>query len=188
MLENIDDSIFVELDERPEDEKSFPHLRYDRQKRLENAPNEVKLLHSPDYIKRQSMFSCIWSNKGHRFIFIAIILLASLNLGIYFYDYSARSAHLNGVKIELKSFEYEGSILVNVVFLENKKIKSSPLEMNVMLKAFNKEGEEAYESKASGIYIGSTLMLHFKIEEKNIKNIKAIIENNGKMLSLSSKV
>lgn len=188
MLENIDDELFVELEEKGKNSEDILHLRYNRQKRLENAPEEVKLLHSSKYIKRQSLFSCIWNNRGHRFIFMAIILLSALNLGLYFYNYNESHGKINGVKVEIQPFQYNNELLVNVIFHENKQIEEDGREINVILKAFNKKGEEIYASKALCIYIGARLISHFKIEGKDVGKIEATILDNKKILILKSKV
>lgn len=179
-----DDDLFVEINESYGDSDSI-ELRYSRERRLQNAPHSVKLLHSPDYIKKQSFFSSVWTNKGHRFIFIAVLILASVNLGLFFYYYSSTSGKIEGIKVQMETFQYNGDILVNVVFNESKTLQK---DVKVYARSFNGKGDETYFAESQGIYIGNKLILHFKIENKCIKKIETIVLIDKKVLTLSKKI
>ena len=186
MIES-DDELFVELDENYKESLSFD-MRYDRQKRLENAPSNVRLLHSPDYIKKQSFFSCILNNKGHKFVFIAIAILTLLNLGLYFYHYSSSTGKIDGIKVELDSFSYNGELLVNIVFYENEKLYNEKKDVRVLLKAYNGQKEEVCIKEGSGVYMGQRVMLHFNINEKNVKKLEATVTVGTKVMKISKKI
>ena len=181
----MQDDLFVEIDESYQNNSNI-ELRYNRERRLENAPDSVKLLHLPNYIKRQSFFSSIWSNKGHRFIFIAILILVFLNLSLFFYYYSSSSGKIAGIKVEMETFEYNNDTLVNVVF--NAKEDKNQKNIRVYIKGLSSKGEEIYFAERNGIYIGAKLILHFKIENKNIKKVETIILVDEKVLSLSKSI
>ncbi|MGP1439082.1 MAG: hypothetical protein ACTTKH_08435 [Treponema sp.] len=178
------DDLFVEMEE------SYQgiDLRYSRERRLKDAPEAVKLMHSPDYIKRQSCFASIWHNRGHRFIFIAILILSALNIGLFLYYYSSSSGKISGVKVEIDTFQYGSDLLINLVFYENKNKVNIEKNVKAYTKAFNAKGEEVSFLETQGIYIGSKLILHFKMENKGIKKIEAIILMDEKVLSLSKRI
>ena len=180
----MQDDLFVEINESYEDSNNV-ELRYSRERRLKNAPDTVELLHSPDYIKKQSFFSSIWTNKGHRFIFIAILILASLNLGLFFYHYSSSSGKIEGINVQMETFQYNGDILVNVVFSES---NTPQKDVKVYARSFNGKGDETYFAETQGIYIGHKLILHFKIENNDIKKIETIVLMDKKVLTLSKKI
>ena len=184
---NNDDGLFVELEENYKEESNL-NMRYDRQKRLENAPPNVRLLHSKGYIKKQSFLASIMSNKGHKFIFMAIAILTLLNLGLYFYYYSSKSGKIDGIKVELDSFFYNGELLVNAVFYENEKLYNETKDINVLLKAYDGQKTEICVKEKSGVYMGQRVMLHFNLVEKNIKRVDATIKVNNKVMQLSKKI
>ena len=181
----MSDDLFVEINESYNENNNSFELRYNRERRLENAPEGVKLLHSPDYIKRQSFFASIWSNKGHRFIFIAIIILASLNLSLFFYYYSSSSGKIDGIKVEMETFQYDEDVLINVIFSEG---KPEEKDLKVYAKSFNAKGEEIGLAQTQGIYIGAKLILHLKLENKDVEKVETIILANKKVLTLSKKI
>ena len=178
------DDFFIKIEEAYQD--SNIELRYNRERRLENAPETVKLLHSPDYIKRQSFFASIWTNKGHRFIFMAILILVLLNLSLFFYYYSSSSGKINGIQVEMETFQYNGDVLLNVVFSESK--NTSQKDVEVYTRAFNAKGEEVSFDEARGIYIGVKLILHFKMENNGIKKLETTVLIDKKVLTLSKRV
>lgn len=180
----MSDDLFVELNEYCEDNSTI-ELRYNRERRLKNAPDSVKLLHSPDYIKKQSFFASIWSNKGHRFIFIAIIILVSLNASLFFFYYGSNSGRIGGIKVQLETFQYNGDILVNVVFNES---KTPQKEIKVYARGLNSKGDELSFSETQGIYIGAKLILHFKIENKDVKKVETTVLLDKKVLTLSKRI
>jgi len=184
---NNDDELFVELEENYKEDSSL-NMRYDRQKRLENAPSRVRLLHSQDYVKKQSFLASIMSNKGHKFIFIAIAILTLLNLGLYFYYYSAKSGKIDGIDVVLDSFFYNEELLVNAVFYENEKLYNEKKDVKVLLKVYDEKKAEICVKEKSGIYMGQRVMLHFNIDEKNIKRVDAIIMVDNKVMQLSKKI
>lgn len=181
----MNDDIFVEIADSYKDYSDTIELRYNRERRLENAPESVKLLHSPDYIKKQSLFASLWTNKGHRFIFIAILILATLNISFFFYYYNSSSGKIEGIKVQMETFEYNDDLLVNVVFNES---KTSQKDIKVYTRGLNAEGYETSFAERGGIYIGAKLVLHFKIENKDVKKVETIIMIDKKVLTLSKKV
>ena len=186
-----DDEIFVKLDSsyKADSSGSFRgELRYNREKRLENAPSNVKVLHSPDYIKKQSFFSCIVNNRGHKFIFISIVILAILNLALYFYYNSFSSGKIDGIEVELDSFHYNGELLVNLVLSEAKMKDNEVRDVKALFSAFNAKGEELEVSESGGVYIGAKLVLHFKMSEKDVKKVVATLIIGSKKIVLSKKV
>ena len=187
MTENIEDDLFVELQESHKNDANI-EFRYSRQTRLEKAPSNVKLLYKEDYIKKGSIFSCLINNKGNRAIFIVICVLVILNLGLYFYYHSSNTGKIEGINVEVDNFVYNGDLLVNVSFSENKRFEKEEQDVKVLLKAFNKNGEEIYVSESKGVYIGSKLMLHFKTKNEGITNIKVSVLINGKTIILSKNI
>ena len=185
-LENIEDDLFVKLDEGYKSDNV--DFRYSRQKRLESAPSNVKLLHDEDYIKKGSLFSCLINNRGNRAIFIVVCILVILNFSLYFYYHSSNSGNIEGIKVEVDSFVYNGDLLVNVSFFEDEHFAKKEQEVKAVLKVLNKNGEEIYASESKGIYIGSKLMLHFKTQKKDGVNIQVTVLVNGKIMSLSKKI
>lgn len=182
-----DDELFVEMDGGYKQNLNI-ELRYNREKRLENAPSNVKILHSPDYVKKQSFFSSIMNNKGHKFIFIAIVILTILNLALYFYYNSFSSGKIDGIEIELDSFQYNGEILLNLVLSESKTKNEVEKEVRAFVRAFDARGEEIQESESVALYIGAKLILHFKMQEKGIKKIEATVMVGNKSIILSKRV
>lgn len=178
------DDLFIKIEEAYQD--SNIELRYNRERRLENAPETVKLLHSPDYIKRQSFFASIWSNRGHRFIFIAILILVSLNISIFFYYYSSNTGKVSGIKVEMDTFQYGNDILVNIVFNESQNV--SEKNIKVYARGLNAKGEEVSFSETQSIYIGVKLILHFKIENKDINKVEAVVLVDKNVLTLSKRI
>ncbi|MGP1416029.1 MAG: hypothetical protein ACTTJ6_08945 [Treponema sp.] len=180
----MQDDLFVEINDSYQNDINI-ELRYSRERRLEHASNSVKLLHSPNYITRQSFFSSIWSNKGHRFIFIAILILAFLNLALFFYYHGSGRGKIDGIKVEMETFQYNGDILVNVVFSES---KASQKNIKAYAKGLSEDGQEIAFSETQAIYIGAKLILHFKMENKGIKKIETVLLVDEKVLSLSKRI
>ena len=183
----MSDDLFVQMSESYQDSnKATIELRYNRERRLENAPENVKLLHDPSYIKKQSFFTSIWSNKGHRFIFIAILILASLNASFFFYYYNSSSGKIDGIKVQMETFQYNGDVLVNVIFNESKNIMQKNIKAYV--RGINTKEEETSFSESKGVYIGAKLILHFKVKNKDLKKVETIIMIDKKVLNLSKKI
>lgn len=187
----MEDDLFVWLDksdEQSEREHFDGNLRYNRERRLENAPSNVRILHSPNYIKKQSFFASVMSNKGHRYIFFSIVILAILNIALYFYYNGLSSGKIDGIDVKMESFHYNGDVLLNLVLSDSKMKEGEIKEVKVLAEGLDATGGEVQVCESAALYLGAKLVLHFKMQEKNIKKIRITVIVGNKKIVLSKKV
>lgn len=181
--QNTDNEIFTYTDKHDENIA----MRYNREDRLKNASEEVRQMHSSDFVKKRSILQSLTANKGSKAIFFVIFGLAVLNLGLYFFYYTSSSGAIHGIKAQLKSFLYNEELLISVTLAETEN-KEESTDVVVFIFASDKNKDILQQTKITGIYLGAELRFNCKFKKQNVENIKAVIAINGKALTLSERI
>ena len=95
--------------EIPNDELNF---RYNRQRRLENAPQIVKDLYNEPKKMRISFFGVLLADKPRRMLFFVIIILCGIIMALSLLGYFDTSYFLEGNRIEISGTIFEGTTII----------------------------------------------------------------------------
>lgn len=166
-------------------------MRYNRDRRLANASEKIRQMHSSDFIKRQGIFKSLVSNKSTRGVFILVIFVVLLNLFFLIINKkNAASYFIDGTKIALSSFRYSDKFLVNIRFYKNDKYFKQAGEDAIKVKFIFIDDENTIISisEQEGIYIGAELYLSAFSDSDSVKKVQAEILFRDKFFTLTKNV
>jgi hypothetical protein len=87
---------------------------YDRERRLEKAPQAVRDLYAEQPRRRSGLFHSLMGTKPNAMLFGTIILLCLLMLMLSLFGFTGDSRELEGNILSVKGKKYDGTILVEV--------------------------------------------------------------------------
>lgn len=105
---------------------------YSREKRLENAPENVKQLYSGETANKKGLFKVLVATKSSRFLFFAILLLCASGLFFSVFSKSPGIFEMGDYKGRVSCFEYGNRVYLSVdLTWENPEIKTEELLFTV---------------------------------------------------------
>ena len=87
---------------------------YNRERRLEKAPQAVRDLYKDEKAPRFSLFRSLTNTKGKAALFVSIMVMSIFIIMLSIMGYIGGDSELEGNVIEAEAFEYEGAILVSI--------------------------------------------------------------------------
>jgi len=158
---------------------------YDRERRLENAPESVKKHYNNEQPVRFGLLQSLIADKPRRFLLIVIVLMCVGILALSFFGYFDTSYILDGNQINITATGYEGTTIVVLrKTVKNKDAYSGAVDMAVSVVVlpeqdqypvfyhrvfFTMENEEVYRFAVP--FEAAELLLVVQ-NEKNTLNIK----------------
>jgi len=88
------------------------NFRYSRERRLENAPQEVKDLYKENKPNRFGLLGPLIADRPRRMLFLIIILLCLTILILSMFGYLDKSLSFAGNQLEIKGTHYEGTTII----------------------------------------------------------------------------
>jgi len=87
---------------------------YNRERRLEKAPQAVRDLYKPPPRRRFGLFASLTGSKPGAMLFGTIIILCVVMLMLSFFGFTGDSRQLDGNIVSVEGKRYEGAILIDV--------------------------------------------------------------------------
>jgi hypothetical protein len=85
---------------------------YDRERRLEKAPQAVRDLYKEEPPRRFGFFQSLVGSKPRAILFFTIIVLCAMIFILSSLDYFGSTYNLDGNRLSIQAISYEGTILV----------------------------------------------------------------------------
>lgn len=162
-------------------------MRYNREKRLQNASEKVKQLHDPDFIKRKGLIKSLTATRGLRYVFFSIVVLAAFGFVLSFFTSDKNTGRIFGIKTELHSFVYDGKVLANIKLAQKENVDIHE-PVKVMFTFFDGSKNKIKSVVSESVYTGAELRFSSEDETGTAKKIQADILIKNKILSLTQKV
>lgn len=164
------------------------YLRYDRSERLKRAPESVRQMYEPDYIKRISLLKSLTATRSSRSVLFAIIAVFALTFMSFLLKTDRQSGKIQGVPVKLEYLTQQEYLYVNISFEATEQSDDYVLPLTVRITAANRDTEEKECKTVEVIYIGSALSVPVQFSANKYKQLEAVVLADGKALSLRSSV
>ncbi|MCL2805628.1 MAG: hypothetical protein FWD26_06790 [Treponema sp.] len=138
-LSNLDDK--NHLDKKENEEKL--HFYYNRERRLENAPDSVKNLYKEQKKNQFSLLGPLLADKPRRMLFILIIVMCAGILVLSITGYFDTSYTLEGNRIDVTAAGFEGTTIV-VLKKTAKNTGAYSGSVDIAVTPIVKSGEDQY--------------------------------------------
>ncbi len=175
--------------------------RYNREERLKRATPEVRQMHEGNFIPPRGIIKSLTASRGLRAVFFAIVLLVVINVVVHFLKRDQNYGSVNGVKVELSTFVFDGVPLANLKLKAgpNFKVNDSSKEKNdkeepigelvkVQFSFFDKDKNKFSSTIKTGIYTGSDLSFATRDESKKATSVEVYILMKEKILKLTKRI
>ena len=106
------------------DENEELHFYYDRERRLEKAPQSVKELYKKKDNTRFSLLRPLVADKPRKMLFFSIIVLCIMIWIIALLGFFDSSYSLDGNKLEISGMVYEGITIIEIKKTQNNVFRS----------------------------------------------------------------
>lgn len=196
------DDLFDFSRKRAEPNEQKITLRYNRERRLNNASETVRKLYSGEYTKRRGLIGALFSTPASSLLALAIILMIPF---IIFYKNKASSKKLKDFNLRLeykieeisddaseKSNEERVDKMFAQVAIEAKSKNYSGENIKVIFFVLGENNIVLTYAQTETIYLAENLILssplHLNIGKQNIKAIKAQVEIAGNIFVLNKKI
>jgi len=160
------------------------YLRYDREERLKRAPEAVRQMYAPDYIKRMSLFKSLTATRSSRSLLFAIIAVFALTFASFLLKTDRQAGKIHGIPVKLEWLSQQDRLYVNVSFSAIPQNDTDTLPAAVRINALNRETERQETKTVEVIYIGSALSVPAHFSAHTFTQLEAVILAGGKTLTL----
>lgn len=162
---------------------------YNREKRLERAPENVKNAYEHGYTPNKGFIKGLTANAGTRSIFFSIIILSALIIGLALFDSPAGSASIEGIPVRLKALYFDESVFITLTLAEASGEDNVDLSaVFVIFHAVDPSGAIVVSREAHGVYSGKELTVRSRISDFDIKTVKALVKLGNSTVELGATV
>lgn len=179
--------IFPEATEGKPDGKQPLHFYYNRQERLENAPQIVK-----DYYdgKMEPVRGIkIFFSKQNRFILIALVFFVAFTWMYNGFNKTRNYAKIQNLVCELTAFKYDGEVYTNIKISDKKNTNvKEPKKISAEVFFVNNDNVVLEKKELSLLYKGPEEYLRTKMTDYDIIRVDVILTVDDEEKELSSVV
>lgn len=164
-------------------------FHYNRDKRLERAPENVKNAYERGYTPNRGFIKGLTANVGTRSIFFSIIIMSALIIGLTIFDSPAGSASVEGVPVRLKALYFDESVFITLTLAESSDTDNADLSaVFVIFHALDPNGNIVVSREAHGVYSGKELTVRSRISDFEVKTVKALVKLGNSTVELGATV
>lgn len=163
------------------------NFHYNRKKRLEHAPIEVKSYYDGTAKKPpKGFFKALVHTRTSRFLLIAVILSLLLVLFTIIINNNQSSGTLAEIPFNLSAFSFEDKIYVSLKAKNNKQVQNKLLDISFF--THTKEKTILNTHKTQQIYTGNEIFIRTIFEDYDIIEVTAVVTYNNDTLKLRTNI
>ncbi len=152
-------------------------FHYNREKRLEHAPEAVRRAYEEGFTAKGGFFRGLTANAGLRSIFVIIIILFAVIFFLTFQGDNGGTETLKGVQFKLKAFLYEETVYVTLNCTEIKPGSASG-DIIVKINGIDQNGDAVFIKDLSGVAGSAPLILRTTMPDFELRNVSASVNFN----------
>lgn len=160
-------------------------FHYNRERRLENAPESVRKAHEQGIPQRPGIIRGLTATPGLRSIFFVIVLLSVIISALTLFGTPSGYTKAGSVPVRLKAFLFDEQIYVTLTCAESP--VDSPLQIRTVIRGLAGDGSIMESRELTGLYSGKKLVLRTVFPDYDIFRVEAdlITENSTTTTSVS---
>ena len=150
-------------------------FHYNREKRLERAPENVKRAYREGYTPNRGFIRGLTANAGLKSILFVIIVLVAL---ITFLTVTgiAGAVPVGGISMRAKAFLFEDKVFVTLTCEANPKHAGLPIPINATVRMFDRDKNVLDEREITGIYTGKQILLRTVLPDHETDSLKILVK------------
>ncbi|MDR1785290.1 MAG: hypothetical protein LBR23_02320 [Spirochaetaceae bacterium] len=159
---------------------------YNRERRIANAPQNVRDYYSGQGAMPRGFFKVLVATPGKRVLFFSILALCAL---IVFLTYSVPSAsrgEVADIPAELSAFSFEETLYISLRLGPSK--NAEPRTVRAEISVFNADGEVFDRQVMEKKYLGEEEFFRTKTGDYDIIRVEAVLSCGGQERSLKSSI
>lgn len=159
-----------ENDKHDSSQNGFTYY-YNRERRLEKAPESVKKAWDEGYLpKNRGFIKGLVGNRGSRSIFITIVVLSVLVVALTLINSKSHIFRTNNFEAQLKAFLYDEAVYVSLSCESKNEIKE---ELPITLLAIDADNNVVNSSEIMGEWNNQKLIVRTTFIDYSIARIQA---------------
>lgn len=159
-----------------EDDPAGLKFHYNRERRLEHAPEEVRRAYEQGWTPNRGFIKGLTANTGLKSIFFVIVIMCVTIFGVTLLGDSSRGATVEGVPLKLKAFLYEETVYITVSCAESG--TKGPVPVRAVVRGLDPDGVMVFEKEITGVYSGGELLLRATMQDYELKTVTAAVKFN----------
>ncbi len=167
-----DGGILPHDDGQPVDKTVF---HYDRERRLQRAPESVKRMHEEGYTPNKGFIKGLTANAGLKSIFVTIIILSVTAVALTLFGGQSGRVSVGGLEVRLRAFPYGDAVYVSVLVPENAAFAGRVVPVSATLRGLDKHGATVSDKELAGVYTGSELLLRGILPDHDTERVLALV-------------
>ncbi|HHU36841.1 MAG TPA: hypothetical protein GXZ47_06390 [Treponema sp.] len=148
-------------------------FHYNRERRLEKAPESVRKAYEQKTPKAPGIFRGLTSTPGLRSVFFVIILLFAIIIGLTLFGSPEGYVDVGSVPIKLKAFLFDEQVYFTLTCNEVDLYDKDPVAVLALVHAVNEAGVVLDEREVAGVYAGKKLVLRGLFQDHGIERVEA---------------
>ena len=175
--------------ETRENKEEILSFHYNRSKRLETAPQNVKDFYSGNFHSNsKGLFKTIFRNPFSRLMFLAVFLLIGTSYFLNLFGPQENTIKAEGVKIMLNSVLLEDKIYCSLEFPDSNDFSNREEYVFATFKVYDLDGNLINSDFDSGIYSGKKTYFRSTFIDYEIKKVVCELEFCGNIYILKSRI
>ncbi len=150
-------------------------FHYDRDRRLQNAPEPVRRMHEEGYTPNRGFIRGLTANAGLKSIFVTIIILSITAVALTLFGGQAGRVSVSGLEVRVRAFLYGDAVYVSVQLPENAKYSGQAMPVSAVLQGVVRNGTVVSERELAGVYTGSELLLRGILPDHQTERVMATV-------------
>ena len=179
---------FTNIEESKPDGEQPLKFYYNREERLEKAPQVVQDYYSGKFKSNKGIKS-MFANKSNRFMLGTVAILTAfvwLYQGVFA---KKNSAVINDIKYELQAFSFQDEVYttIKITSVKNNEL-TDPLNIDADVFAINADNQIINKEHLSMVYSNGEQYLHAKTTDFDVKRIDVLLSVAEETRELSAAV
>lgn len=171
-----------------EDEGQNLVFHYNRERRLEKAPEEVRRSYDQGNTPKGGFLHGLTANSGLRSILVVIILLCASVVFLTLFGETGNSVVVEGAQIHLAAFLYEETVYITVSCKGANSTVLQNVPVHVLISGLDPNNVVVFEQELNGIFFNNELILRTTMHDYELKTIGADLKFNNSDAKLSVSV
>lgn len=163
-------------------------FRYNRERRLERASDDVRKMYEDGYIPKKGILRGLTANAGSRSVFFSILILCVAIVFLTMFGNRGDSVSLDGATAAIKAFPYDGSIYVTFELSARDSANEGSVPVTVTLDCIDADGQSLSSGELDGVYSGKRLVLRTILSGDSAIRVNAAVSFGSLTANLHAQV
>ncbi len=145
--------------------RNKPVFHYNRERRLERAPENVQRAYHEGYTPNRGFFKGLTANPGLKSLLTVILILCALVVFLTVTDIPG-SFTVGGVSMRVRAFAFEDKVYFTLICAKSDDSSAVSVPVSVSVRILDGDGNALDEREMAGFYTGAELPLRAVLRDE----------------------